>query len=64
MGLCSTLWGDSNNKEKESSTFKEYVEDTGNNLDVDYGRIDGHVDARTWSDVDRRGTIGVRNVQT
>ena len=30
----ATLWDDSNDKYKTSSTSKERVEDTGNNLDV------------------------------
>ena len=59
----STLWEDSDNKEKVSSISKECVEDTGNNVDVDDRHIDGHVDTHIWYDIVRRGTIEVRNVK-
>ena len=51
-----------------------YVEDTVNNVNVDDGHTDvhldnvddghtdGHADACTWSDVVSKGTIGGRNV--
>ena len=56
------LWDDSDDKYKVSSTYKERVEDTVNNLDVEDGHTYGHSYARTWFYVVRRGTIGVRNV--
>ena len=52
-----------------------YVENMGNNVDVDDGRtennadnvydghIDRHEDARNWSDVVSRGSVGGRNVR-
>ena len=58
-----TLWGDSNVKDKVSSTFKARVEDTGNNVDVDDGHTDGHVDTCTWSDVVSRCMTRGRNMQ-
>ena len=69
------MWDDSNDKDKVSSTSNDCVEDTVNNVDVDdghtgghvgnvyHGKTDGHSDARTWSDVSRRGMIGVSNVR-
>ena len=45
-------------------TFHQGVEDTGDNVYVDYGHTNVHVDAHTWSDVARRGTIGVRNMKS
>ena len=45
-------------------TFHQGVEDTGDNIDVDYGHTNVHVDAHTWSDVARRGTIGGRNMKS
>ena len=51
------LWDDSEINRKESSTYKEFVEDTVNIVDVD----DGHKDRCTWSDVFRRGMIGGGN---
>ena len=59
----ATLWDNSNYKYKMSSTSKERVEDTVNNVDVDDRHIDGHADTRTWSDVVSRGTIRRRNTQ-
>ena len=46
-----------------SSTSKECVEDTGNNVDVDDGQTDRYADILTWYDVVNRGTIGGKNVQ-
>ena len=71
----ATLWDDQDDKNKVSSTSKERVENTGNNVDVENGHTyghayntydghtDGHVDARTWSDVVSRGAIKGRNKQ-
>ena len=58
-----TLWDESDDKGKVSSTSKERVEDTGNNVDVCDGHTDMHADARNWSGVVIRGTIGGSNVQ-
>ena len=41
------LWDDSNDKDKVASTSQECVEDTGNIVDVDYGRTDRHADTPT-----------------
>ena len=59
----ATLWDDSNDKDNISSTSKEPVEDTVNNIDVDDRHPDGHSDTRTWYDLFRRGTIRGRNMQ-
>ena len=70
----ATLWYDSNDKDKVSSTSKEHVEFTGDNVYADDGHKDGnagnvdhrytdmHVDTCTWSDVVIRGTTGGRNM--
>ena len=52
-----TLCDNSNDKDKVSSTSKERVKDTVNNLDLDDGHIDGYADTRTCSDVVSRGMI-------
>ena len=59
----STLQDESDDKYKVSSTSKERVEGTGNNVDVDDGRMYSHVGTRTWSEVFKRGTIRVNNLQ-
>ena len=59
----STLCDNSNDKDKVSSTSKERVKDTVNNLDLDDGHTDVYVDTRTCSDVVSIGMIRGRNVQ-
>ena len=46
-GDVEMLWDDSNDKEKESSTSKERVEDTGNNVDVNDRHTYTHADTCT-----------------
>ena len=71
----ATLWDNSNDKDKVSSTSKEHVKDMRNNVDVenghidrhagnvDHGHTDGHTDTRTWSDLVSRCTIRGRKMQ-
>ena len=59
----ATLWDNSNDKDKVSSTSKERVEDTGNNVDVDDKHTDRHAETHTWYDVAIRGTIKGRSMQ-
>ena len=70
----ATLWDDSKYNDKLSSTSKESVDDTGNNVDVGgghtywhtgnvyHGYTGMHADARTSSDIVIRGTSGGRNL--
>ena len=70
----ATLWDDSDDKYKVSSTSKDRVEDTINNVDaderhtnknldnVDDGHTDGHVDVCNWSVLVSRDMIRGRNV--
>ena len=71
----ATLWYKSYDKYKLSSTSKDSVEDTGNNVYVDDrhtyrhednvvgGQTDMHADAHAWYELVSSGTIRGRNVQ-
>ena len=71
----ATLWDNSNDKDKVSSTSKERVENRGNNVDIDDRHTEGHAgnveirytdthaDTHTWSNVFRIGTIRRRNMR-
>ena len=59
----ATFWGDSNDKDKLSSTSNDSVEDRVNNVDVNEWHTDGHAYTRTWSGVVSRGINRGSNVQ-